>query len=237
MSSYNSLATIYETLMKDCDYDKWSQYLLTTIKKYTNGKNGLDLACGSGKMTRLLAGFGFKMVGGDLSEEMLTQAKNISLKEKLKIDYFLADLTNLSKYGSFDFVTIINDGINYVPHKKIEKTFKGISKNLKKDGILIFDISTRHKLQNVIGNNLFGEDYEDFSYLWFNCLKEDRVEMDLSFFIKDNNNFYKKTEEKHIQYIHDSQELINLASKCNLELLEYDLDENLDRQNFVFRRK
>ena len=85
MSSYTTLATIYENLMKDCDYEQWSQYLYSSIKKYTQGICGLDLACGSGKMTRMLVDFGFKMTGGDISQEMLTQAKQISLQKKQRL--------------------------------------------------------------------------------------------------------------------------------------------------------
>jgi len=235
MSSYKTLATIYETLMKDCDYEQWSQYLLSSIKKYTNGTNGLDLACGSGKMTRLLSGFGFKMLGGDISQEMLSQAKALSVNNKQNINYFLADLNNLQKYGSFDFVTIINDGINYVKQDKLLKVFKGVYKNLKKGGILLFDVSSKYKLENVIGNNLFGEDWDDFTYLWFNKLYPDRVEMDLTFFIKEGDRYIRQ-EEKHIQYIHTAKDLLVIAQQAGFIVLEADQEDAKQRLNFILRR-
>jgi len=236
MNSYKTLATIYETLMKDCDYDKWSQYLLNCIKKYSNGNRGLDLACGSGKITRFLAKNGYKMVGGDISEEMLIQAKNLSDKEKLNVNYFKADLCNLKLYGKFNFITIINDGINYVQQDKLLKTFTGLHKNLEKNGILLFDISSKYKLEEIIGNNLFGEDLEEVSYLWFNKLLEDRVEMDLSFFIKKGE-YYQKEEERHVQYIHTPQEIISVAEQVGFETILYDKEEKIERINFIFRRK
>ena len=236
MSSYTTLATIYENLMKDCDYEQWSQYLYSSIKKYTQGICGLDLACGSGKMTRMLVDFGFKMTGGDISQEMLTQAKQISLQKKQNVNYFVADLTKLEKYGSFDFITIINDGINYVSQDKLEKTFKGLYKNLKKGGVLLFDISSKYKLEKVLANNLFGEDYEEFSYLWFNKLYQDKIEMDLSFFIKKGE-YYVKQEEKHTQYIHSVENVLKIASNVGFEILEADQEADKQRLYFIFRRK
>ncbi len=238
MKSYSALADLYEKLISDCDYEKWSQYLLKKISTLTNGKKGLDLACGSGKITRFFAKLGYKMTGGDISEEMLAQAKNLSLKEKLNIDYFIADLNNLYARDTYDFITVINDGFNYVKPENLNKVFKGITKQLRSGGVLLFDVSSEYKLKNILANNLFGEDDEEFSYLWFNKLCDNRVEMDLSFFIKQGE-LYQKKEEKHIQYIHTENNLIQKANACGLELIEvnYSEQENPLRINFIMRKK
>lgn len=238
MKSYTALAELYEKLISDCDYDKWSQYLLNKVGSLTSGKKGLDLACGSGIITRAFAKNGYKMSGGDISEHMLIQAKNQSLKEGLVIDYYQADLTKLYVKDKFDFVTVINDGINYVSQKNLKKAFSGINKQLLKGGILIFDISSEYKLKNLLANNLFGEDEEDFSYLWFNKLYEDRVEMDLSFFIKEGE-FYRKKEETHTQYIHTEQSIINTCCECGFELIEtnYSKEDTPYRITFIMRKK
>ncbi len=238
MNSYSVLAELYEKLISDCDYDKWSQYLLNKISNLTSGKKGLDLACGSGKITRFFASNGYIMTGGDISEQMLAQAKSISIKERLNIDYFVADLNNLYSRDKYDFVTVINDGFNYVKPNNIIKAFKGIAKQLKSGGIFIFDVSSEYKLKNVLADNLYGEDEEDYSYLWFNKLYEDRVEMDLSFFIRQGS-LYQKKEEKHIQYIHIEKKLIEKAIACGFELIEvnHSQEENPLRISFIMRKK
>ena len=238
MESYSALADLYEKLIKDCDYENWSQYLLNKITSLTSGKKGLDLACGSGLITRYFARNGFIMTGGDISEQMLAKAKSLSIKEKLNIDYYLADLINLYVKDKFDFVTVINDGINYIKPQNLKKVFKGISKQLKSGGILIFDISSEYKLKNILGNNLFGEDDQNYSYLWFNTLYENRVEMDLSFFIKQKDVYVKK-EEKHVQYIHLQQDILLKAQENGFEVLEVQpsQEENPNRINFIMRKK
>ena len=238
MNSYSVLAELYERLIIDCDYEKWSQYLLNKVQGLALGKKGLDLACGSGKITRAFAKAGYKMTGGDISEQMLTQAKNLSMQEGLAIDYYYADLNKLYARDKFDFVTVINDGINYISSKNLCKAFSGIAKQLNSGGILIFDISSEYKLKNLLANNLFGEDEEDFSYLWFNKLFDDRVEMDLSFFIKKGN-LYQKSEEKHTQYIHSEESIISACLDCGFEKVEvnYSREENPLRITFIMRKK
>ncbi len=220
-NSYTALAPVYEKLISDCDYEKWSQYLLNLIKEYSCGEKGLDLACGSGIITRFLAKNGYKISGMDYSEQMLTQAKLLSDKEKLNVGYFKGDLNNLKTFEKYDFITCINDGINYVKQEKLLNCFKSIAKSLNTGGLFLFDVSSEYKLKTVIGNNMFGEDREDVSYLWFNTLKESSVEMDLSFFIKNGETYIKK-EESHVQYIHSESEIESALAKAGLTLIKKD---------------
>lgn len=221
MNSYQALAEVYEKLIDNCDYEKWSQYLLKNIKKYSNGNVGMDLACGSGKITRFLSENGYNMAGADISEEMLVQAKMLSSEKKLAIRYFKSDLNNLRFSEKFDFVTAINDAFNYVKGENLLKVFKNVNKILCPQGLFLFDISSEYKLKNLIGNNMFGEDYPEVSYLWFNELKENGVAMDLSFFIK-RGELYEKKEEKHFQYIHKTEFVTDCLKKAGFTVLAVD---------------
>lgn len=237
MNSYQALAEVYEKLINDCDYEKWSQYLLKNVKKYSNGNKGMDLACGSGKITRFLSANGYAMTGADISEEMLAQAKMLSDEKKLAIRYFKSDLNNLRLTEKYDFVTAINDAFNYVKGENLLKVFKSINKILYPQGLFLFDISSEYKLKEVIGNNMFGEDYPDVSYLWFNELKESGVEMDLSFFIK-RGDLYEKKEEKHFQYIHKTEYVADCLKNAGFSVLSIDefgneLNEKSLRINFT----
>ena len=74
MSSYSGLADIYEYLIYDCDYEKWSQSVCKKIKKLAKGINGADYGCGTGIITRALKQGGFNVTGCDTSAEMLNKA-------------------------------------------------------------------------------------------------------------------------------------------------------------------
>jgi 2-polyprenyl-3-methyl-5-hydroxy-6-metoxy-1,4-benzoquinol methylase len=59
------------------------------------GQLVLDLACGEGYNTRILAKKGAKVVGVDFSAKLTTLARIEEAKEKLGIDYRIADAGDL----------------------------------------------------------------------------------------------------------------------------------------------
>ncbi len=201
LKPYSAIAEIYEKVMDGEDYKRWADYLVSLVNSTAKGNNGLDMACGSGYFTRALKKSGYTVTGVDSSEEMLDEAVRISRREGLDIPFIKGDMATFKNFGKVDFITVVNDGINYLPPEKILKTFKHFHSLLSRNGALLFDISTEYKLKNVIGNNLFAEDEEDLTYLWFNKLSEGKVDMDISVFVRDGAAYTKK-EESQTQYIH-----------------------------------
>ena len=53
-AAYSSLAAWFEYLNDDCDYEKWSQYLLEKLKSFPLSV-GVDIGCGGGWFTRRFA--------------------------------------------------------------------------------------------------------------------------------------------------------------------------------------
>ena len=89
---------------------------------------------------------------------------------------------------------------------------------LKKGGILHFDVSSEYKLKQVIANNTFCEDDDEYSYIWFNALYEDRVEMDMSVFLKRGEHYVKK-ESTLTEYIHTDSVLENALEQAGFKVL------------------
>lgn len=219
-SSYSALGSWFEYLNCDCDYPTWSQYLIDLLKKYGAGTLGADVGCGNGYFTRAFKKQGYDVVGVDLSPEMLTTAREISAKNGQKIEFLQGDITKLKLAKKVDFITAINDCINYVSQTDVEKAIKKVASNLKKGGLFIFDVSTANKLKNVIGNNMFGEDGEKISYLWFNELKGDKVIMDLTFFVAQPDGKYVRKDERHVQYVHEESALKDCLERCGFKVEE-----------------
>ena len=72
LDAYTSFASVYDTFMDNIPYEDWAEYLIGLLKEY-QVKDGLvlDLGCGTGNMTELLAEAGYDMIGVDNAEEML----------------------------------------------------------------------------------------------------------------------------------------------------------------------
>ncbi|MCP4001134.1 MAG: class I SAM-dependent methyltransferase [Gammaproteobacteria bacterium] len=69
-------------------------------------KEVLDLACGEGFYTRLIATAGARRVAGvDISAAMISLAKEIEVQQVQGIEYHCADVVSLPDFGCFDLVT------------------------------------------------------------------------------------------------------------------------------------
>ena len=226
-SAYAALAPFYERLATE-DYSGWGDFAAELIGKYAASKKGADAACGSGYFTRFLKKRGYDVYGCDISGEMLTQAAKISAEEGVNVKFIQQDLSKFKSTEKLGFVTVINDGFNYLDGEKLKKAFKAIRSSQSAGGSLIFDISSEYKLRTVIGNNVFCYDGDDVSYIWFNTLSDESVTMELSVFERKGN-FYEKREEVHKQYIHGKDFVLNALKECgfNVELVCGALGEEL----------
>ena len=210
--AYTNLAEWFEYLNDDCDYENWSQYLILKLKKYPLSV-GLDVGCGGGWFTRAFARAGYQMTGLDISPQMLDFAQNKALKEGARGEYLLGDISSMKLPRRFDFVTAINDCINYIPKNKVNSAIKNIAGALKKGGIFLFDISSKGKFEKKIANTVSVDDRENVTYFSFNKVEGDRAEMDVSLFIKRPDGAFERKDETHIQYIYDEAEIINALVK------------------------
>lgn len=75
MEAYTGFAGVYDQLMDDTPYEQWCANIVEELEKY-GVKDGLvlELGCGTGSLTELLAARGFDMIGVDCSDEMLNVA-------------------------------------------------------------------------------------------------------------------------------------------------------------------
>ena len=113
--SYTSFAQVYDMFMDNVDYSAWSKYLIQLLKEY-QVEDGLvlDLGCGTGNMTELLAKEGYDMIGVDNSEDMLEIASEKRAESGLNILYLLQDMREFELYGTVKAVVSICDSINYI---------------------------------------------------------------------------------------------------------------------------
>lgn len=224
MEQYGNFAYIYDELMDEVDYNSWVEYIEKLVEiNDVKVKNILELACGTGNLTLPLAEKGYDIAGLDISEEMLDVALNKSEESGIPLVLLNQDMVELD-FDLYDLDCVLCgcDGFNYITSlEDIEKIFNKIFELLKKDGILIFDISSFHKISKVLGNNFMGENREELSYMWSNYYDEETqlIDMELDFFVKievdedEEDNLYEKYHEHHQQRAHKSEELVEILNR------------------------
>ena len=93
MQAYTGFAAVYDTFMDNIPYEEWCEYLTGLLKEQgvTEGLL-LDLGCGTGSLTELLADAGYDMIGVDNSEEMLELALEKKEQSGKDILYLCQDM-------------------------------------------------------------------------------------------------------------------------------------------------
>jgi len=223
MASYSDFAYIYDHFMHaDVNYEQIADYIENLFDRYGISPDLVcDLACGTGNVTIPMAKRGYNMTGVDLSEDMLNVAREKS--EGLDILYLNQNLADIDLYGTMGAFLCMIDGINYVLTPKSLLTLFTRLKTcfMDPDAVLIFDISSRHKLQNIIGDNTFIHSEENVFYSWQNHYIKDKnlSDMLLNFFVKDKNG-YERFEERHLQRAYSVKELTFLLKKAGFTTVD-----------------
>ncbi len=219
MDSYTGFAEFYDLFMDNIPYKEWSDYLISLLKEY-NIHSGLvlDIGCGTGNITELLASSGYDMIGIDNSEDMLAAAMDKRYDSGLDILYLLQDMREFELYGTVAAAVSICDSMNYIlEYDELVTVFKLVNNYLDPEGLFIFDLNTISKYENM-GDTVIAENRDEGSFIWENSFFKDKNlnQYDLTIFAKDDDNRYTKFEETHIQRGYTLDEIKNALSDAGL---------------------
>lgn len=224
MDAYTSFASVYDTFMDNIPYEEWAEYLVGLLKEYgIHDGLVLDLGCGTGNMTELLATSGYDMIGIDNAEDMLEIAMDKRAESGHDILYLLQDMREFELYGTVKAIVSICDSINYITEEKdLLEVFRLVNNYLDPKGIFVFDFNTVYKYSEVLGNQTIAEDRDECSFIWDNYYYEDEQinEYELSLFIRESDSdLYRKYQETHFQKAYDLETIKGLIERSGLEYI------------------
>ena len=224
MEAYTSFAEVYDTFMDNVPYEEWAEYLAELLQEY-DIEDGLvlDLGCGTGSLTEILATKGYDMIGADGSAEMLEIAMEKKAQSGHDILYLLQDMREFELYGTVRAVVSVCDCVNYITdEKELEQVFRLVNNYLDPEGIFLFDFNTEYKYKEILGEQTIAEDREDCSFIWDNYYYEDESmnEYELTLFIKEqDSNLYRKYQEMHYQKAYTLDAMRELVEWSGLEFV------------------
>lgn len=224
MDAYTGFAAVYDMFMDNIPYGEWCTYLEGILKEY-GVEDGLvlDLGCGTGKLTRLLAGDGYDMIGVDISEDMLEIAMEHQAEEGGEILYLLQDMREFELYGTVRAVVSICDSMNYLmEYEDLVQVFSLVNNYLDPKGIFVFDLNTPYKYQEILGEQTIAENREEGSFIWENYYDEEEAvnEYDLTLFIREEDGRFRKYEETHYQRAYSLKTVKMALKEAGMEFVE-----------------
>lgn len=183
----------------------------------------VDLGCGTGKLTEILAQRGYDMIGIDLSEDMLAVAAQRREESGSSTLYTQQDMRSFELYGAAGAMVSVGDSINYLLEEDdLEAMFRCVERGLLPGGVFVFDFKTVHLYRDGIGSRTIAENRRDCAFIWNNYYDADSCinEYDLTFYVAapecGDDSLFRRFEEVHYQRAYEPQQLRRAAEAAGL---------------------
>jgi ubiquinone/menaquinone biosynthesis C-methylase UbiE len=211
MSAYASLASAYDALTGDVDYPRRADFVEKLFRRSRIPVHTvLDLACGTGSMTELFTQRGYEVIAVDQSEDMLMEAREKAQDLPGVPPLFLCQsMPELDLYGTVEAAMCCLDSLNYLTRPQdVRRTFDRLRLFIAPGGVLVFDISTVYKLQNLDGQ-VFLDETEDTYCVWrADYQKRSRIcSYGLDLFTRRPDGSWRRDGEEHRQRGYEVEEL------------------------------
>lgn len=209
MDAYHALAVSYDRLTNDVDYQATVDFYNEILKREgLRPRTAVDLACGTGSVTAILAKQGLDVIGVDLSEEMLTVAMEKVMDLEKPPRFICQSLQELFLPRGVDLAVCALDSLDYITDPAdCAQAIRRIYKALNPGGIFIFDVNTPEKLRAMDGQVFLDED-DDVYCVWRGEFDDETnicsYGMDL---FQRRGEVWERSFEEHREYAYSREQL------------------------------
>ena len=231
MSVFGTYARYYDLFYGEKDYEAEAAYVSSLVQKFTPGATSLlDLGCGTGRYTELFSRMGYKAVGMDRSEDMISMAR----QRNLNIQFDCGDICSFDLNTKYDVVVALFHVMSYLTtDHDLRQAFKHIKKHLEPGGLLVFDCwhgpAVLSTLPEVRVKRVQQGDTRLVRVAEPSMIaEENRVDVNFQVFVKENGTWGEFSETHSIRYLFQL-EIIELLSNNRMQLLH--AEEWLNAEN------
>ena len=210
MGAYEALAASYDRLTNDVDYEATVDFYYEILKQEgLKPRTAVDLACGTGSVTAILARKGLQTIGVDMSEEMLTVASQKAGDIHPAPWFICQSLQEMKLPRAVDMAVCALDSLDYITDPEdCREAIRRVYKVLNPGGIFIFDVNTPEKLRAMDGQVFLDED-NDVYCVWRGEFDEAAnicsYGMDL---FQRKGNLWERSFEEHCEYAYSADQLV-----------------------------
>ena len=230
MDAYHALAVSYDRLTNDVDYEATVDFYFQILKREgLNPRTAVDLACGTGSVSVLLARRGIRVTGVDISEEMLTVAWQKAQELAQPPMFVCQDLAKLRIPKAVDLAVCALDSMDYITDPAdCAEAIRRVYKALNPGGIFIFDVNTPEKLRAMDGQVFLDED-DDVYCVWRGDFDEETnicsYGMDL---FQRRGEFWERSFEEHREYAYSREQLTAYLKAAGFTHIEVYADRRFE---------
>ena len=245
MNSYQALAAYYDRFTDDVGYADWADFFERLFAR-EGVQPGLilDLACGTGSLTKILAERGYEMIGADASPDMLMQAMQNTIDCAPRPLFLNQRMEELDLYGTVDVCLCCLDSINYVTDPAaLQRAFERVHLFLEpKTGLFVFDVNTPEKFARIDGNAYVRED-EGVFCVWQAAVEDGLCAYQFDIFTREGEG-WARAQETHEERIYTPETLTAMLARAGFSEIKTYGDQSFapvrggeDRIYFTARKR
>ena len=230
MDAYHNLAASYDRLTNDVDYEATVEFYEQILSREgLKPRTVVDMACGTGSVSAILARKGYEVTGVDLSEEMLTEAVIKTMDLKNRPLFSCQNLRDLRLPRAVDMAVCALDSLDYITDPAdCEAAIRRAWRVLNPGGIFIFDVNTPEKLRAMDGQMFIDED-DDVFCVWRGEFDERTnicaYGMDL---FQRRGNVWVRSFEEHCEYAYSQTQLTDYLKAAGFTNIEVYADRRFE---------
>lgn len=201
MAGYSEFAYCYDALTENADYGARCDVLCSLLAAHGAGEGILlDLACGTGTLTAMLAKRGYEVIGADASPEMLAVAREKLASAGAEAVLLCQRMEELDLYGTIDAAVCTLDSLNHITDEAaFREALRRVALFMNDGGVFVFDLNTPYKHERVLADNTFVYDLDEVFCVWQNsydpATRTTDVTLDLFFYDETNDCYDRATEQ------------------------------------------
>ena len=222
MDAYHALAASYDRLTNDIDYEAAVEFYMEILRREDlHPRTVVDLACGTGSVTEILARKGFRVTGVDMSEEMLTVAQQKVMDLEDMPMFSCQYLQELRLPRAVDMAVCALDSLDYIlDPADCKEAIRRVYKALNPGGIFIFDVNTPEKLR-AMDDQVFLDEDDDVYCVWRGEFDEQTnicsYGMDL---FQRHGEVWHRSFEEHREYAYSREQLTEYLKAAGFTHIE-----------------
>ena len=230
MGAYEALAVSYDRLTNDVDYEATVDFYYEILKKEgLKPRTAVDLACGTGSVTAILARKGLRVIGVDMSEEMLTVAQQKVMELENQPRFLCCPLQKMWLPRGVDMAVCALDSLDYITDPAdCAEAIRRVYRALNPGGIFIFDVNTPEKLRAMDGQVFLDED-DDVYCVWRGEFDEETnicsYGMDL---FQRRGAVWERSFEEHREYAYSAEQLVGYLKAAGFTHIEVYADRRFE---------
>ena len=208
MEAYHELAACYDRLTWDVDYPAVVDFYFQILEREgLHPRTAVDLACGTGSLSLLLAQRGLQVTGVDMSWEMLCVAQQKAQELENPPFFVCQKLQQLHLPRGVDLAVCGLDSLDYITEPEdCRKAIFRAYKALNPGGCFIFDVNTPEKLKAMDGQVFLDED-EDVYCVWRGSFEENICSYGMDLFRREGK-LWRRSFEEHREYAYTAEQLV-----------------------------